>query len=95
MRPLARLYEQPYDLDMNNAAKTEATETQTSKLVEGKWDRHGDQFVASIRCGGRGGEYVGRQARLRSKAKDYTFITLGRVVEDFGAGDVVLFEVIR
>ena len=80
---------------MNNTAKTEATEALATKIVEGKWDKHGDQFVANIRCGGRGAALVGRQARLRSKAKDYTFVTLGELLVDYGAGDVCLFAVIR
>lgn len=69
--------------------------TTNNETIKGKWDKHEGQFVASIRCGGRAADLVGRMAHIRSQAGDYTLVTLTRVVVDYGAGDVALFEVSR
>lgn len=73
----------PYLLVMNNA------------MLRGAWARVDDRFVAEVRCGGRGEEMVGRMAVLMSRGKEWTTVTLGPVVKDWGKGDVVHFEVIR
>lgn len=67
------------------------TNTNTN-VVTGKWAKHGDEFVAQIRCGGRGEQFIGRYARLIAKSGKSTLVTLTEVVKDYGANDVVLYR---
>lgn len=63
--------------------------------LRGKWAKEGGEFVAMVRCGGRGESTVGRRAELASKGKDLTLVTLTELVRDYGDGDVCLFRVSR
>ncbi len=60
-----------------------------------KWDKASDgRWLVSVRCGGHGSEFVGRAVRVIRKDKTSSHETLGAVVQDYGQGDVCLFEVV-
>lgn len=64
------------------------------KLVNAKWDQKTEdgKWLVSVRCGGRGESMVGQIVTVRSKDGRWTNVTLGRLVQDYGPGDVAIFE---
>lgn len=63
------------------------------KLLEGKWDtKVGNKWRVSVRVGGKGQEYVGQVIPVSGK-NGRAAVRLEKVVEDYGPGDVCIYEV--
>lgn len=64
-----------------------------SKVLEGKWDsKHGDKWWVSVRVGGKGAQHVGQVIPVNGK-NGRAAVRLEKLIQDYGDGDVAIFEV--
>ena len=69
--------------------------TETNVLA-GKFEaKTGEVWTVSVRVGGNGAEHIGAACRCKRNDGSWATVTLGRLVEDYGDGDVAIFEVAK
>lgn len=61
----------------------------TSTSQVGKFEAKGQ---VSLRVGGHGQEYVGQTVPAKTKSGNTKYVRLTKVIEDYGEGDVVVFD---
>lgn len=60
----------------------------------GTWDKLDDgSWGVQVRAGGNGAALVGEIVVVRRRDRTSSNVTLGRLVADYGAGDVAVYEV--
>ncbi len=57
-----------------------------------EWTYQDGRWAISVKTGGRGTRFVGRTVVVVRKDRTRTIETLGALIEDYGTGDVAVYE---